>query len=196
MVIDSGASANIIDETAYQHVCKREKIAITKPRNKILAYGSEKPLPALRQFLATSKSHYTVAPNHVSKGSNGSLLSYHTATELGLIMLTVNQLNDKPPDIEQLAATNPNLFNCIGELKDFNLRLHIDQNLPPVAQPLRRIPFHLRKQVAKELQKLEQDGIIEDVQCPTPWISPPSCSSEAKWNSATLCRHETGESSN
>ena len=58
----------------------------------------------------------------------------------------------------------------------------------PVAQPRRRIPFHLRKQVTKELKKLEQDGIIEDVEGPTPWISPLSCSSEAKWNSVTLCR--------
>ena len=174
MIIDSGASTNIIDETAYQQICKREKIAITKPTNKILAYGSEKPLPAMGQFRATleSKSNYTVATIHVIKGSHGSLLSYHTATELGLIELKVNQLKDKPPDIEQLAATYPNLFNGIGELKDFNLRLHIDHNVPPVAQPPRRIPFHLRKQVAKELKKLEQDGIIEDVKGPTPWISP------------------------
>ena len=99
-----------------------------------------------------SKSHYTVATIHVIKGCNGSLLSYQTATELSLIALNVNQIKDKPPDIEQLAATNPNLFNGIGELKNFTLNLHIDHNVPPVAQPPRRIPFHLRKQVAKDLQ--------------------------------------------
>ena len=42
MNIDSGASTNIIDETAYQQICQQEKIAITKSTNKSLAYGSDK----------------------------------------------------------------------------------------------------------------------------------------------------------
>ena len=82
MIIGSGASTNIIDETAYQQICERQKIAITKPTNTISAYGSEKPLPAMGQFRAplASKSHHTVATIHVIKGSHGSLLSYHMAT--------------------------------------------------------------------------------------------------------------------
>ena len=70
MIIDSGASTNIIDETAYQQICQQEKIAITKSTIKIMAYGSDKPLPAMGQFRATmeSKSHYTVATIHVIKG--------------------------------------------------------------------------------------------------------------------------------
>ena len=109
---------------------------------------------------------------HVIKGCHGSLLSYQKAIELRLIELNVNHLKDTPPDIDQLAATNPKLFNGIRELTNFNFHLHIDHTAPPVAQPSRRIPSHLRKQVAKELQKLEQDGIIEDVKGPTPWTFP------------------------
>jgi len=62
MIIDSGAPTNIIDETAYQQICKREKIASTKPTTKIMAYGLKNPLPAMGQFRATleSKSHYTL----------------------------------------------------------------------------------------------------------------------------------------
>ena len=130
MIIDSGASTNIIDETAYQQICQQEKIAITKSTHKIMAYGSDKPLPAMGQFRAImeSKSYYAIATIHVIKGCNGSLLSYQTATEVGLIVLNVKQIKDKPPDIEELAATNPNLFNGIGDLNNFTLDLHIDHS--------------------------------------------------------------------
>ena len=98
MIIDSGASTNIIDETAYQQICQQETLAITKSTNTIMAYGSDKPLPAMGQFHATmeSTSLYTVATIHVLKGCNGSLLSYQTATESGLIALTVNQIKESP----------------------------------------------------------------------------------------------------
>lgn len=40
-------------------------------------------------------------------------------------------------------------------------------------QPQRRIPYHVRKDVARELAKLEEQDIIEKVvDQPTPWISP------------------------
>ena len=42
----------------------------------------------------------------------------------------------------------------------------------PIAQPLRRTPFHIRKDVDKKLQQLADLDIIEDVEGPTPWVSP------------------------
>ncbi len=41
-----------------------------------------------------------------------------------------------------------------------------------MTQPHRRIPFHLRKKLDTELDKLERQGIIEPVDGPTPWVSP------------------------
>ena len=52
------------------------------------------------------------------------------------------------------------------------MKLHIDESVSPVAQSACRIPFHLRKKVAAELKKLEQQGIIKKVEGPTPWVSP------------------------
>ena len=49
--------------------------------------------------------------------------------------------------------------------------IHTDPNATPVAQPLRRTPFHIRKDVEKKLQQLADLDIIEDVEGPTPWVS-------------------------
>ena len=59
----------------------------------------------------------------------------------------------------------------MGKL-DTPYKLHIDENVMPVAQPHRWIPFHLRKKVKVELDRLKELDIIEQVNNePTPWIS-------------------------
>jgi hypothetical protein len=64
------------------------------------------------------------------------------------------------------------LFQGVGKMRDVEIKLHIDPNVPPIAQPERRIPFHLRNKVAEELKRLEENDIIEDATGPTPWVSP------------------------
>ena len=64
------------------------------------------------------------------------------------------------------------MFTGIGKLKNTQIRLHVDESVKPVSQPHRRIPFHVRKKVEKELEKLEKLDIIEKVNGPTPWVSP------------------------
>ncbi|GFS20935.1 transposon Ty3-G Gag-Pol polyprotein [Elysia marginata] len=41
-----------------------------------------------------------------------------------------------------------------------------------VAQKHRRIPYHIRKDTEAELKRLEEQDIIENVEGPTPWVSP------------------------
>ena len=62
----------------------------------------------------------------------------------------------------------------IGKIKDTvtELHLHIDDSVPRVAQPARRIPFHLQKQMSEELEQLEWQGIIKKVDGATPWVFP------------------------
>lgn len=52
------------------------------------------------------------------------------------------------------------------------MKIHVDENVKPVIQPHRRIPFHIRKQVEAELDRLKKLDIIEKVDGPTPWVSP------------------------
>ena len=49
---------------------------------------------------------------------------------------------------------------------------YIDPNVTPIAQPHRRIPFHLQKMVEKEIETLLAQDIIEPVKGPTEWVSP------------------------
>ena len=64
------------------------------------------------------------------------------------------------------------VFNGVGKLKDYQLKIHIDLEVTPVAQPQHCVPFHVHKQVEAKLTELQDLDIIEDVEGPTPWVSP------------------------
>ena len=141
-------------------------------------------------MLIEAENKLTTADFHVVDTTHKNLLSGSTAITLGLITLPARQLNSVekklnesekfnskqiPTRLRPLIESYKNtLFsNKIGKMKNYQVQLHINKNIPPVAQRERRIPFALRERVKQELEKLEKQGIVEDVTCePTPWLSP------------------------
>ena len=64
------------------------------------------------------------------------------------------------------------LFEGFGTIH-VEIKLHIDSNVLPVAQPANWIPFHMRQKVSEALDRFEEQGIIEKVDGPTNSVSPP-----------------------
>ena len=93
MIIDTGASIDIVDETAFKHI-NQDNITLQPSSKRLLAYGSKTQLMSRGQFQGTisfqNQQCNTVL--HVLKGSHGSLLSYKTATTLGILHLHVNHM--------------------------------------------------------------------------------------------------------
>ena len=129
-------------------------------------------LPLLGSFNAQIESDKksTRADFYVAQGSSGSLLSWETSKELQLIDI-VREIKSESAS-QRLVEEYSDLFNGLGKLKNVEVKLHIDKTVVPIAQPYRRIPFHIRKQVEEQLKADEAKGVIERVEGPTPWISP------------------------
>ena len=89
---------------------------------------------------------------HVLQGTHGSLLSFATPSKLVLVDVKVRNVRTDTNLIKQYL----NVFKRIGKLRNYEVKLHIDDTVQPVAQSARRIPFHLKKKVAAELKKLEE----------------------------------------
>ena len=89
------------------------------------------------KFNATldSSTGLTTSQIHVIEENFGCLLRYKTASALGLIMLKINMVKPEHPTHEQLLNEYAHIFDGIGTLKDFEVKLHIDESVPPVAQP-------------------------------------------------------------
>ena len=177
MMIDSGAPVNLLDETTFQRINNSGNKTLRPAHNKIYSYGSATPLPLLGTFTASIKSSSikAVTQLHVVKGNTGNLLSYNTAQKLGLIRISINTTtvtdgNKKSPEFLQEELKS--LFGGVGKVPNKVVKLHIDSDVIPRKQPHRRIPFHVREDVEKELERLERLDITEKVDGPTPWISP------------------------
>ena len=170
-MIDSGATINIIHQNTYDNM--RARPTLHKSSSHVYAYGSKQPMTVVGQFEAVieSKTKYASETFHVVPGDSGSLLSYETARKLGLIHI-VHRVSDTPTTqnsrVSDIAARFPGLCDGIGKLKGTTVKLHIDENVKPVAQT-RRTPFHLRDKVDAEITKLLNEDIIEKVEGePTP----------------------------
>ena len=60
--------------------------------------------------------------------------------------------------------------STVGKLPiTYNMKL--DPNVKPVVMPPRQIPLAVKERVKKELQRMEEKGIIAKVHKPTEWVS-------------------------
>ena len=132
-----------------------------------------------------SKKRLAHATIVVVKNATGCLLSGKTSIDLNIVTITVNKVNTKPATFSKLSnhkklpnrlrpviAEFDEVFHGVGKLTDVQVHLHIDENVKPVVQPTRRIPFALRQKVEQELVRLQENDIIEPAQGPTLWGSP------------------------
>ena len=174
IVVDSGTSCNTINADIAKQL-KEISMPFNDCRRLIHPYGSS-PIPC-HQLISTPiqvegrepiQADFLMVP-----GNSPPLLGNETAERLGVLSIGVKHLSSNPQTLgsKKLFAKYPGISDGIGCLKDTQVTLHIDKTVPPVARKHDRTPFHIRTKVAAEIQKLEQEGIIEKVSGPTEWVS-------------------------
>ena len=181
MVVDSGATTNLVDSQTWNKLKQKKiKVASSCPQvdRKLYPYGSDKPLPVRGTFrcTATIGSLSTDTDFIVIQGDGPPLLGRATAIELGVLHIglvgSVRPETGNSPVPQDVRDKYPSVFEGVGKLRGRQVRLHINDNIPAVAQPLRRTPYQLKDKVEKKVQELLDLDIIEPVKGPTPWVNP------------------------
>ena len=112
---------------------------------------------------------------------NTSLLSPCTAEELGVLRIEVHAVEDTR---ESVMRKHPDVFHGIGKLHSRQVKLHVDENVTPIAQPLRRTPYNVRDKVEAKINKLIDCDIIEPVEnaplCVNPVVIVPKANGEIR----------------
>ena len=153
------------------------KIELQLCSKKLYAYGGQK-LEVVGQFKSELAVEETKVLTHFIVVKRGRcLVGFSTATELGIPGPVPNPLAESCntvgcPFVESLKAKFPGVFSGVGRLKNYQLKLHIDPQVTPVVQKMRRIPFSLKDKVTAKVNELLENDIIERVERPTTWISP------------------------
>jgi len=170
MMADSGASVNLLSNADYQNM--RNPPDLQRSAARIFAYGDKSPIATHGEFVTKLgyKNKECEAKIIVVNGPS-SLLSWKTSLKLNLLK-AVYAVKD---DCESLIREYGELFTGLGKLRDYKVKLHIDNSVQPVAQTHRRIPFHVRKDLEAQLKADETLGVIQRPTGPTPWVSPVVC---------------------
>ena len=177
-LVDSGSCVDVIDRSTFDELTKKVKVNLHPSKVKIYAYAAEAPLKIDGMFYSNImfKGHKHICRFHViSDYQSGCIIGRNTAIELGILKLEQNINVIRREDFSaELKRNFPSVFQGLGKLKNFQLKLNIDESVPPVSQHLRRIPFHVRKKIEQKIQQLEELDIIEKVpeSESTSWVSP------------------------
>ena len=178
-IIDSGADCNVMSKQSWETL-KANQVNVNRSVRGgpgIYSYSSKAPLEVIGQFWADIQKENGEGCKNVQfiviDGVAESLLGIESAVELGLINFSNNAVvHSGVASYMDLDSKYPKLFSGkIGKAENI-IKLSIDDTVPPVAQPFRRIPFALRCKLESHLTELIEADIIEKVSGPVTWASP------------------------
>ena len=180
VLIYSGSMSNLMGEDDFQKLKNAGFKGNLEHRSRKLFAYCGREIEVVGQFKAdTSVGNAKVVSNFVVVKCGRCILGNTTAKELGVLHIGLKaspiggSCNEVKSDFaNQLKAQYPRVVTGVGKLKDFELKLHVDPNVPPVAQKLRRVPFALRAKVKAKIDELLEGDIIERVEGRTTWASP------------------------
>ena len=184
VLIDSGASCNLIDYETWDNL-KRNSVKCDSKQSdkKLFAYGQKEPIQVAGTFVSEIVCEINgkkcVDEFTVFKGTGRPLLGRNTAEKLKVLRVGpvsgvhVSSVMTEGSDTD-IRKGYADILTGVGKLKDYQFKLHLNKDVKPVAQPVRRLPFGLREKVDKKLDELLSKDIIEEVppNTPTEWVSP------------------------
>ena len=183
VLIDSGASCNLIDSETWNSLkLKHIECESKKSDKKLFAYGQKEPIEVIGTFVAeiacADSGEVCVDEFTVIRGTGRPLLGRSTAEKLKVLRVgpasgpQVCSVMAEGSD-EDIREEYADILTGVGKLKDYQLKIHVNKNVTPVAQQVRRLPFGLRDRVDQKLDDLLDKDIIEEVpNTPTAWVSP------------------------
>ena len=187
VAIDSGASCNSMSEETFNFVAGGNA-RLLECNKRVYAYASVELLQLKGKYsfnVRVPQTHKSLNNEfYVMCGKAATLLGRKASELLGVLRVgvSINSCDVKSDDMENLASPIdrkallrtkfPKVFQGLGKLKGYQLKLHIDENVQPVAQPVCRIPFSRRAKVTEKLEELLKLDVIEKVEGPTSWVNP------------------------
>ncbi|XP_064477798.1 uncharacterized protein K02A2.6-like [Ornithodoros turicata] len=174
-LVDTGSSVSIMNNEVYQHFATQHPLTSTSVR---LLDFSRQCIPIEGFFVA-----------EVAYAEHSSRIVFYVvntgATLLGLDGIAALQLRIEgqslrclqtsvaPPVMsKELQQEFQHLFtDGLGLARGYIHKVKLCDNVKPVQAKLRRLPFSVRDEVSRELQRLLDDDVVERVDA-SEWVSP------------------------
>ena len=162
--IDTGASVNTLPIKYAKNIKQTTKVISTWNNAKQI------PIGTCRRSVTNPKNQKKYSVEFVVCNNDFTpLLSLKASQQMGLVEICDD-------NFERVYRTNiENSFDDVtsGKLGNFSGEQHLNVNdaVPPVIMPDRRVPIALRSKLKDELDRLVNLGVIKAQEEPTPWLS-------------------------
>lgn len=135
----------------------------TEVDRRFTCYASNHPMEMSGSFMAVVEGggRKVDAKFYVAKNGQQCLLGDLTAKALQVLKVGFN--------IGCISKTARSEF---AKFKNVVVEIPIDGRVQPVQQAYRRVPYALEDKIDEKLRMLLDQGIIEKVEGPSPWVSP------------------------
>ena len=176
MIIDTGSVQNIISSELYHSQFKVYQLM--KTSKKFKAYGQRNLLNCLGYFKASLRAGMKTISSkiYVIQGQAEALLGRNACIELGVIRQVMplkvdSNVNQKTKTcLDNLIEEYNDIFTGLGKIAKFEHKISVNPNVKQVSKKLRRIPFGQIESVDREIDKMLNDGVIEEATQPNPWV--------------------------
>ena len=190
LVVNNNLDSVLADTGAKVSVCSRKQAEkwklvdrMTPTKIKIKPYKSP-AIPAVGESRCSVSFGARSVPVvwHVIEDSCQPVLAGVHAKALGIISfqkkpdafmpINVIKLEDKS-NMQDVLCQYPECFEGIGKLNQYEVNLHVDPACKPVAEPPRRIPYHLKDRVDEAIKVMVENDVIEEHPNGevAPWVS-------------------------
>ena len=89
--------------------------------------------------------------------------------------------------VQQVVMQYPRVFKSQLGCFPGMVKIEVDPNVQPIITPTRRIPIALKERFKKEIDRLQNLGVIAQVDQPTPWVSSVVVATKKSGSATTEC---------
>ena len=171
MEVDTGASVSLMGEESFQTLLQRG--AVIRPANiRLSTYTGEAIQVVGTADVEVQHNGQTVTlPLIITRGSGPSLLGRNWLSTLKLDWNSIFQVKTALT-LQELLETHSEVFEeKLGKVKGTTAKIHVDPDAMPRFFKARSVPFTMQQKVEKELERLQEQGIIEPIQF-SDWAAP------------------------
>ena len=185
MKLDTGAEVNVIPIKTYKTLASSTRIPLRKPTLNLIAYNGEPvPVKAVCKLQCKHRGEEYDLEFYITETPSEPVLSIAACKRLNLIKFT-QELQVKSVDRDplmtaqqttedefqkQIQAEYSDVFTGLGCLSR-PYHMEIDPNADPVIHPPRKVPHPVRNQLAKTLDDMVKQGVLEKVDGPSDWVN-------------------------
>lgn len=171
MEIDTGASVSLMGEAHFKSL--REKGAALRPSNaKLSTYTGETiPVLGILDMKVEHNRQTATLPLVVISGAGPPLLGHDWLTTLQLNWQEIFKVQKRRTLQDILDEYSEVFEDKLGTVRGVTAKIHVESTAIPRFHKARSVPFVLWPKVEKELERLQQQGIIEPVHF-SDWAAP------------------------